>query len=200
MFKYTSTSSPLRVVVAAFLCVFLLNACGRVAHGPYSPKMEQYQRDIPKATKLYEQAMQAYELANFEEAELLLQQCLNADLYHGPAHNNLGVIFLEAGKLYEAAMEFTWARKLMPGHPDPRVNLAAVLDAGGQREEALSAARAALEVQARYIPAIQTIALIQVRDRDVSKETLAFLGEIQYRGETKQWRNWATEWLTKLEN
>lgn len=186
-------------LVTLSVCVVLMSACGRTAKGPYSPQMEQYQRNIPQGERLYKEAMLAFDAEDFEQAELLLHQTLNADLYHGPAHNNLGVLYLEAGKLYEAAMEFTWARKLMPGHPDPRVNLAAVLDAGGQQGDAIEAARAALEVQPRYIPAIQTIALIQVRDRDVSKETLAFLSDIRYRGESQEWREWATEWLSKLE-
>jgi len=41
-------------------------------------------------------------------AEKLLREALTADLYHGPAHNNLGVLYLKMSppKLYEAASEF----------------------------------------------------------------------------------------------
>lgn len=57
------------------------------------------------------------------KAERLFRSALAADPYCGPAHNDLGVVYLKGGQLYEAAAEFDWARKLMPGHPDPRLNL-----------------------------------------------------------------------------
>jgi len=67
-------------------------------------------------------------------AESILRQALAADLFHGPAHNNLGVLMLNSSppRLYEAAHEFEWAGKLMPGHPDPRHNLAMTLEAAAQ--------------------------------------------------------------------
>ncbi len=40
-------------------------------------------------------------------------------------------MFLGQRKLYEAANEFEWAKKLLPGHPDPRVNLARTLEEAG---------------------------------------------------------------------
>lgn len=52
-------------------------------------------------------------------------------MFNGPAHNNLGVLFLERGQLCKAANEFEWTRKLLPGHPDPRVNLALTLERAG---------------------------------------------------------------------
>jgi len=79
-----------------------------------------------------------------DRAEDLLRQALVADLVYGPAHNNLGVVYLERGDLYAAANEFEWARKLMPGHPDPRTNLALTLERAGQEYRAL----------ARYDPAL----------------------------------------------
>ena len=72
-----------------------------------------------------------------EAAERMLREALGADLFFGPAHNNLGVLYLREGKLYEAAGEFEWARKLVPGHPDPRMNLALTLEQAGQVDEAI---------------------------------------------------------------
>src|ERR1051326_6844899 len=57
------------------------------------------------------------------KAEQLLQSAVKADPFNGPAHNDLGVLYLRQSKLYEAASEFELARKLMPGNPDPRLNL-----------------------------------------------------------------------------
>lgn len=81
------------------------------------------------------------------EAEALLRRVVIADPFHGPAHNNLGVLMLNSKppRLYEAAHEFEWAGKLMPGHPDPRHNLAMTLEAAARYDEAISAYRVALE-------------------------------------------------------
>jgi len=59
------------------------------------------------------------------------------------------------GHFYAAANEFEWARKLMPGHPDPPTNLALTLERAGQEDRALAEYDAALEVYAGYMPALQ---------------------------------------------
>ena len=41
-----------------------------------------------------------------DRAEALLREALVEDLFFGPAHNNLGVVFLNRGDLYAAANEF----------------------------------------------------------------------------------------------
>ncbi|NRA37599.1 MAG: hypothetical protein HRU15_05625 [Planctomycetes bacterium] len=199
----------LMVCLCTVITVFLLAGCGSSqSRSPYKNADEGYQRNIQLGENYYQQAMKILanesvdddeRIARDEKAEAILLQALSADLYNGPAHNNLGVIYMNQDRLYDAANEFTWARKLLPGHPDPRVNLAAVLDAGGQSTDALAAAQSALEIQPQYVPAMQTIALIQVRDRNTNKETLAMLDTIAYRGESKQWRDWATNWIAKLD-
>jgi Flp pilus assembly protein TadD len=96
--------------------------------------------------ELTREAADDIDAGDLESAEARLRDALTADLYHGPAHNNLGVVFLEQGKLYEAAQEFEWAKKLLPSAPDPRVNLALVLESAGQEENALMAWESALDV------------------------------------------------------
>ena len=70
-------------------------------------------------------------------------EALTRDLFYGPAHNNLGVVFLNQDKLYEAANEFEWARKLMPGQPDPHVNLAITMERAVRNEDAYKSYEAA---------------------------------------------------------
>ena len=62
------------------------------------------------------------------------------------------MLFLKQDKLYEAANEFEWAKKLLPGHPDPRVNLALVMERAGRNDEAFANYQAALEVWPNYLP------------------------------------------------
>src|SRR5690606_33130686 len=118
-----------------------------------------------------------------KKAEALLREALAADLYHGPAHNNLGVLYLQRGELYEAASEFEWARKLLPGHPDPRVNLALTLERAGRGEKAREAFEAALEVAPEYTPALQGLAKLRVRSGLRDERTRELLQEVALRGE-----------------
>ena len=131
------------------------------------------------------------------EAEELLREALTADIFFGPAHNNLGVIHLQRGDLYEAALEFEWARKLMPGHPDPRVNLALTLEEAGQFDEALASYRSALEVHPGYLPAIQASASLSCREGRIGDETLEQIRVLSLRGESERWREWARKELAK---
>ncbi len=133
------------------------------------------------------------------EVEKLLREALAADLYCGPAHNNLGVLFLRKGLVYEAAEEFEWARKLMPGHPDPRVNLALALETAGRDREAIDAYDSALAVYEGYLPALQGRSRLQIATGRTDEETLAALDEIALRG-TRPWREWALLWRTKIDS
>ena len=126
----------------------------------------------------------------------LLRRAVEADLFHGPAHNNIGVILLNCGNLYQAAEEFDWARRLMPGHPDPRINLGLALERGGKVEDALEAYASAVEVYPGHLPSIQALARLQVRSGIRDEWTDELLLEIVYRG-NESWKTWATSQLTK---
>src|SRR4030095_16586082 len=105
-------------------------------------------------------------------------------LFFGPAHNNLGVVYLKAGKLYEAAGEFEWARKLMPGHPDPRMNLALTLEQAGQTDEAIQTYRTALEVYPGHIATIQALARLEETSGRASPRLHGGLRPTRLRGRT----------------
>ena len=133
------------------------------------------------------------------KAEQLLRQALKADLYYGPAHNNLGVLHLQRDELYEAAEEFDWARRLMPGHPDPRINLGLALEQGGKIDDALEAYASALEVYSNHLPAIQAIARCQIRHGLRDSQTDELLKGIIFRG-SPEWRSWAKTHLRDVQN
>ena len=101
------------------------------------------------------------------------------------------MLYLQQGKLYEAAGEFEWARKLMPGHPDPRMNLAVALERAGRIDEAIGAYRTALEVYPEHLPTIQALARAQLLHNRADDATAGMLQQIAMRGETEQWRSWA---------
>ena len=186
--------------VVLFCLALSLSAAGLTGCGsgtrtdPYSSN--EPLRDPQRARDLHAQASQAM-AEDPTQAEALLRQALDADLYHGPSHNNLGILLLAKGDLYSAASEFEWARKLLPGHPDPRVNLAMTLEKAGKSHEALMAYESALEVYPNYLPALQGKAMIQVGQREIREDTAAALHEIALRGDA-HWRSWAIRQQQRL--
>ena len=179
------------LVVACALLACLAVGCrtAQDASGPYSPPTEAA-RDTTKADRLVQEATAAL-AEDASEAETLLRAALAADLFHGPAHNNLGVMLLGQGRLYEAAQEFEWARKLMPGHPDPRVNLALTLEAAGRDQEAFESFETALEVYPGHLPAMMGAASVALRTRIEDERLESWLREIALRAEEPVWREWA---------
>ena len=181
-----------RIVLAVLV---LLTGCAARPAGPYQP-MTESARDPRRADELNSKAA-ALMRSDSAKAEALLRDALTADLYHGAAHNNLGVLYLEQGQLFEAASEFEWARKLMPGHPDPRLNLALTLERAGRTDEALAAYGAALEVYPEHLPSMQGLARLQVRAQRTDGRTPGLLREIAMRGESPDWREWAQQQLAR---
>jgi Tfp pilus assembly protein PilF len=167
----------------------VLTSCASAPAGPYSPPTE-VERDTTKAERLSREAADLIP-GDIDGAERLLREALTADLFHGPAHNNLGVVFLKQDKLYEAAQEFEWAKKLMPGAPDPRVNLALVWEAAGRTDDALGAYASALDVRPEYMPAVQGMAKLLVRERQSSDRLDGMLDDIALRSSDEAWRAWA---------
>lgn len=161
--------------------------------GPYAPQSEAA-RDSIKAQRLTQEAASETDPA---KAESLLREALTADIFHGPAHNNLGVLYLKRGELYLAAQEFAWAQKVLPGHPDPRMNLALTLEKAGRTEEALTAYAAALEVYKDHIPTVQAMTRLKLKSGRSDPATADALRDIAFRGETELWRSWARQQLNR---
>jgi Tfp pilus assembly protein PilF len=163
--------------------------CSVRTNNPYEPPRAADRNPL----RAQELTLQAADLIDADptKAEELLREALTADLFHGPAHNNLGVIYLKRGELYEAAHEFEWARKLMPGNPDPRMNLALTLERAGHVDDALAAYASALEVSPLHIPTLQALTRLQIRHNRADDRTQERLKEVALRGETEEWREWA---------
>ncbi len=177
-------------IVAAAVTATLLGACKSSAPlTAYNPPAESARNPVG-ADRLSRQAADAIDRGEMDRAEDLLRRALAHDLYFGPAHNNLGVVFLERGQLYEAANEFEWARKLMPSEPDPRVNLGLCLERAGRVEDAMASFDAALQVSPEHLPAIQGAALLAVRSGREEPKLTGWLDVIAVRG-AGHWSVWA---------
>ncbi len=184
-------------VIAALPGAWITLPLAGCAPGPASAQRSRVEaRDPARAEALTRKAADRIE-SDPVAAERLLRDALAADPFHGPAHNNLGVIALRAGALSDAAAAFERARTLLPGHPDPRLNLGLALERGGRIDAALDAYRAALSVVPDHLPAIQALARCQLRHNRADTETLALLAAIELRADPA-WRAWASDQRLRL--
>lgn len=173
------------------LLFLLLNSCGCATtsrSASYSSDREALRNPL-ESQRLNQEAAKLIH-TDPDRAKTLLQEALTADIFNGPAHNNLGVIHLERGELYDAANEFEWARKLMPGHPDPRLNLAITLERGGRINDAINGYDSALEAYPDHLPTVMALARCQLRHNKVDDRIEDLLRIIALRGD-EQWRIWA---------
>jgi Tfp pilus assembly protein PilF len=183
--------------LAATITALAITGCKSSPHtSPYTPMVESA-RDPASSQRLTQEAAALLD-TDPARAEALLREALSADFYNGPAHNNLGTIYLSQAKFYEAAGEFEWARKLMPGHPDPRMNLALTLERAGRTDEALTTYATALEVYPEHIHTMQALTRLQLRAGRTDDRTARMLDEIAFRGDTPAWREWAMFQRTRL--
>lgn len=134
--------------------------------------------------------------ADPDAAERLLREALAADLLSGRAHNNLGVLLLERGVLYDAAVAFEAARRLMPDNAEPRLNLGLTLERAGRIDDAIDAYASALDVQPAHLGSIQALARAQLRHGRSDRRTAALLEQIALRADP-HWRAWAAAHLPR---
>jgi len=179
---------------------YFVLACWLLPYSPSctSPTLIPPTHDEAKAHELTLEALEVIE-SDLAKAEELLLAALQADLYHGPPHNHLGVLYLRQSRLFEAANEFELARKLMPGNPDPRLNLGLTLEKAGLYDRAFDAYNAALEVLPSHIRTMQAVARLTLRTgRKNDDRLMGMLAEVTLRGETSNWRSWAQEQMSRL--
>jgi hypothetical protein len=86
----------------------------------------------------------------------------------------------------------------MPGHPDPRVNLALVLERAGKLDDARTNYESALKEYPDYLPAIQGLASLTVRSGRQDEHLAAWLDTIAMRSDDDTWRDWASVQRTRV--
>jgi tetratricopeptide (TPR) repeat protein len=80
------------------------------------------------------------------------------------AHNNLGALLFDAGRLAEAKEHDQRALELKPDYAEAHNNLANVLQRMGKRSEAIAHYRRALQLRPRYAPAHNNLAAALAAD------------------------------------
>ena len=155
-------------------------------------------RDTPAAAELNCQARKLLDECNLDQAEQTLKAALRADLFYGPAHNNLGTVYYRQKKLYLAAWEYQYACKLMPKAAEPRFNLGMVFEAVGKLADAEQAYSDAYAMDSDTPEIAASLARLQIRAGHKDDKTRELLTMVVMRDERPQWVQWAKDQLAMM--
>lgn len=178
-------------------CVLLLGiGCqGNKSDAGYSTIRGDPRRDTERARSENARGISLIEQEKWSEAESSLKEALDADVTFGPAHNNLGRVYFQERKLYQAAWEFQYAAKLMPFSPEPKSNLGLVLEETGKLDEAVKHYDEALTIEPANPQFIGNAVRARIRRGDRDSHTRALLQELVSVDNRPEWIEWARQQL-----
>jgi len=138
-----------------------------------------------------ERAAKLFEKGQLAKAEASLQDALVADVSYAPAHNNLGRLYYDQGKLYLAAWEFEYARRLLPDSPAVANNLGMVYEAAGQVERAIECYGTAVDFDQRNPVYAGNLARALVRAGKDPARAAVLLQQVVLNDSRPEWVRWA---------
>lgn len=190
----------MRLWMAAAGLLLILTGCHRTATRPepYQSVAEDANRDTKTARLENAKALKDIDKGELDPAEKALKAALTADPFFGPAHNNLGIVYMRQKKHYQAAWEFQYAAKLMPYSPEPRSNLGMVYEAVGRLDAAEKYYGEALNLQPDNPELIGNLARTLVRENRKDERTAKLLQDLVMRDTRLEWVAWAKEHLALL--
>lgn len=147
--------------------------------------------DTARALKLIDQKQ-------FAEAEPLLNRAIDADPSFGPAHNDLGLVYYQLGRLYDAAWQFQNAIKLLPSQPQPQNNLGLVLESALKFKEAEQAFTEAHRLEPQNPEYAGNLARVRLRLGERDEETRHLLQIVILSDTRPEWVEWARSNLTRM--
>jgi Tfp pilus assembly protein PilF len=163
--------------------------------GPYTTVAADPRRDTEAARKLTAEGTKLLAEGDYEQAQERFKSALAADLFYGPAHNNLGLAYYHQEKYYLAAWELQYAANLMPNQADPRNNLGLVFEAVGKLDEAADWYQKALALEPEAIEPLRHLARTRIRQDRYDPETRELLEKLVMKETDPAWRTWAQEKL-----
>ncbi|OUL37658.1 hypothetical protein BV372_01475 [Nostoc sp. T09] len=107
---------------------------------------QEQEKRQDKVTSLINEAERLREDKKFEEAALKYQAAIRLDRNNAYAHNNLGFVLDELGRLEEAIASYQTALRLDPNNASAHNNLGSALSNQGKLEEAIASYQTALRL------------------------------------------------------
>ncbi|MEO1527966.1 MAG: hypothetical protein AAFX06_21240 [Planctomycetota bacterium] len=132
-------------------------------------------------------------IGNLAKAETLFRQALEHDVNFGPAHNNLGHIYLARHQLYLAAWEFEYASRLMPELAEPIINQGLAYETAEQLGQALAFYQVAHERFPTHPIAIASLVRTHIKMNGPSEAIGALLDQLILHDSRQNWIEWAKE-------
>lgn len=190
----------LRWALVATVCglsLFLV-ACSQITRKgsrSYETLPNQPQKRAEEAKSLNHQGLEALEAGELDAAEKLFREALAVDVDYGPAHNNLGQVYLKRHQLYLAAWEFEFAANLMPESVEPLLNLGLAYEAAGRLEQAIGYYESAISIDPHNAIALGSLARASIKadaDPAIIHHTLS---ELLMHESRREWVAWAQQLL-----
>lgn len=132
---------------------------------------------------------------NLRQAEGAFREALSSDPAYAAAHNNLGLVLLESRRVYEAAIEFSLAKKLAPRAVEPRLNLARLYQSVGWDKPAFAECEAALALDPENPDVLGSVAEAALRMGGHDSRLEAWLSALAEQSGAEDWHAWAERHL-----
>jgi Tfp pilus assembly protein PilF len=178
----------------ALACV----GCGSLRHHAAPVAADAQPRRTAEAVVHHQKALEDLKAGRLEEAQQELKAALDDDLFYGPAHNNLGIVYYQQKKYYEAAWEFQAAAKLMPRKAEPLNNLGLVFEAAGKLQEASDWYEKALSAEPDTAETVGNLARVRTRANRQDERTRQLLDDVARNDPRPEWVAWARERLMSM--
>lgn len=133
------------------------------------------------------------------KAENAFRRAIGAQLHYAAAHNNLGLILLEQGRLYEAAREFAFAAKVDSRALEPLLNLAGLYEAVGWSDAAVAEYEKALQRDESSVEVMGRLASVLIHRGKQSVQLDGLLRALAEQGDHESWRKWAVAEIARVE-
>lgn len=148
-----------------------------------------------RAKALNLQGLRAFHKNQLPKAEQLFRETLRVDPGFGPAHNNLGQIYLSQHQLYLAAWEFEYASNLMPELVEPTINQGLAYETGERLERAAQLYQQAYHQDPHHPVAIASLVRTKIKLDDDPSEIGFLLSELVMHDGRQEWVEWAKRLL-----
>ena len=168
------------------------------APGGYQTVAQDPARDTDQARQENAAGIECLKEGQWDKAQEHLKAALAADLFFGPAHNNLGMAYFQQKKFYLAAWEYQYAAQLMADDPRPRNNLGLVFESIGQNDKAAASYDEAMNLAPDNPEFIGNLARVYARTGKDPKKLRQLLTDLTLRETRPQWAQWAHEKLALL--
>ncbi len=162
-------------------------------------------RNTPAARRENQRGLEHLRNDRLDEAEAAFQRALESDKTYGPAHNNLGKVYLRTFDYNAAKDEFQAAIEYMPNHPAPQNNLGLALEKAwvadrhlSSIDEAISCYEKAVALAPEKIEFAANLARALDRRGDRTDKLRNLLLRIVREDSRQHWQSWARMRLVQI--